>query len=218
MINGNFQEEELITNFKTGNTSAFEQIYKRYHTMIFLLAQQYLPSDDDAKDIRSRSFIRLWELRNSLAFDSLAAIYSWLRITTRNGCIDYLRSLSIRESKREEIIRRLLEENQEDVFEANDKEAVIIERLLYHIDQLPTKFKEVFKLRWLGDLKFREIAEQLHTDVSTIKKRYARAVELLKEKVINTDLVILILLIVDYHHRQDILYGISHFVKTFPFL
>jgi RNA polymerase sigma-70 factor, ECF subfamily len=197
MKTGNYQEYELIEKFKKGNAAAFEQIYNRYHTMIFLLALQYLPADEDAKDIRSKSFIRLWELREKLAFDSMAALYSWLRSTTRNSCIDYLRSLSIRESKRDEIIKRYQEENHAEVFEASDKEALILDRLLYHIEQLPPKFKVVFKLRWLDDLKFREIAERLNTDISTIKKRYSRAVELLKEKIPGTELVILFIVFLE---------------------
>jgi RNA polymerase sigma-70 factor (ECF subfamily) len=195
MKTSNYQDDELIAEFHRGNAAAFEQIYKRYHSYIFILAQRYLSVEEDAKDIRSRSFIRLWELRDKLKFDSMAALYSWLRSTTRNSCIDYLRGRSIRDSKISEIAKLYTESNGADVFEASDKEAIILDKLLHHIELLPTKFKQVFRLRWLDDLKFREIAEHLDADVSTIKKRYSRAVELLREKVPLNELVVFLVFI-----------------------
>lgn len=194
-------DKEILVAFSKGSAVAFEQIYKRYHTNIFLVAHRYIRSEEDAKDIRSKCFIRLWELREKLNFDSMAALYSWLRSTIINSCIDYLRSLSMRESKQPEIVMRYLHENHTEIFEASDKEAIILERLLGRIEQLPPKCKQVFKMRWLGDLKFREIAEALNTDISTIKKRYARAIKLLKETIPDTELVILfIFLFKDIHN------------------
>ncbi|AEW01017.1 hypothetical protein A4D02_13755 [Niastella koreensis] len=184
-------DKEILVAFSQGNPLAFEHIYKRFHTNIFLVAHRYIRSEEDAKDIRSKCFCKLWELHEKLEFDSMGALFSWLRASITNSCIDYLRSISIRESKRPEIVKRYWQDNETDLFEASDKEAIIIERLLKEIDQLPPKFKEVFKMRWLHDLKFREIAEELEIDVSTIKKRYSRAVVLLKRNIPDSELVIL---------------------------
>jgi RNA polymerase sigma-70 factor, ECF subfamily len=184
-------DKEILVAFSQGNPSAFEHIYNRFHTNIFLVAHRYIRSDEDAKDIRSNCFIKLWELREKLEFDSMGALFSWLRSTITNSCIDYLRSISIRESKRPEILLRYCQHNDIEIFEASDKEAIILEKLLKEIEQLPAKFKEVFKMRWLRDLKFREIAEELNTDVSTIKKRYARAIVLLKRNIPDSELAIL---------------------------
>ena len=73
------------------------------------------------------------------------------------------------------------EYNDTYAFEASDKEAAILERLLKQIEQLPTNVKQVFKMHWLNNLKFREIAEQMGADISTIKKRYSRALTILKK-------------------------------------
>jgi RNA polymerase sigma-70 factor (ECF subfamily) len=133
----------------------------------------------------------LWEQRDALNFDTMGALFSWLRTTITNSCFDYLRSISIRQSKQPEIVKRYWQDNDIELFEASDKEAIILERLLKQIEGLPPKLKVVFKKRWLGDLKFREIAEELNTDVSTIKKRYARALVLLKRNIPDSELVIL---------------------------
>jgi RNA polymerase sigma factor (sigma-70 family) len=184
-------DKQILVAFSQGNPLAFEHIYNRFYTNIFLVAHRYIRSDDDAKDLRSKCFIKLWEHRDKLDFDTMGALFSWLQATISHSCIDYLRSISIRESKRPEIVNRYWQDNQTDIFEASDKEAIILERLRKEIELLPLKFKEVFKMRWLRDLKFREIAEELETDVSTIKKRYARAVVLLKRNIPESELVIL---------------------------
>ena len=186
-------EKEILVAFSQGDPLAFEDIYNRFHTHIFLVAHRYIRSEEDAKDIRSKCFIKLWESRENLHFESMGALFSWLRTTITNSCIDYLRSIAIRESKRPEIVDRYWQDNQTYIFEASDKEALILERLMKEIELLPPKFKEVFKMRWLRDLKFREIAEELNTDVSTIKKRYTRAVVLLKRNIPESELVILFL-------------------------
>jgi len=184
-------DKEILAAFSQGSPSAFEHIYNRFHTNIFLVAHRYIRSEEDAKDIRSKCFIKLWEHRDKLNFDTMGALFSWLRATITNSCIDYLRSISIRESKRPEIVKRFWQDNEIEIYEANDKEAIILERLLREIDQLPPKIKEVFKMRWLDDLKFREIADELEADISTIKKRYARAVVLLKKNIPDSELVAL---------------------------
>lgn len=178
-------DKEILAAFSQGDALAFEHIYNRFHTNTFLVALRYTRSKDDAKDFQSECFIKLWELREELNFNSMGALFSWLRSTISNRCIDYLRFVSIRHSKKSEIIRRYWEDphHSKEIFEASDKEAIIIERLLKEIDQLPPIFKVVFKMRWLGDLKFREIAEKLDTDISTIKKRYARALVLLRRHI-----------------------------------
>jgi RNA polymerase sigma-70 factor, ECF subfamily len=189
-------DKEILSAFSQGSPSAFEHIYNRFHTNIFLVAHRYIRSEEDAKDIRSKCFIKLWEQRDKLNFDTMGALFGWLRATIINSCIDYLRSISIRESKRPEIIKRYWQESETEIFEAGDKEAIILERLRKEIERLPPKCKEVFTMRWLRDLKFREIAEELHTDVSTIKKRYARAVVLLKKNIPDSELVILFIFLI----------------------
>lgn len=170
-------EEEMLVAFSKGDAMAFEAIYNKFHTHVFFIAQNYL-GEDNAEDIRANCFMKLWEMHDKLHFDSMGALYSWLRRTTSNNCIDYLRKISFRRNKEIDVINNYILSNQEGVYELSDKEAIIIERLRKQVEGLPLKFKEVFQMR-LKDMKFKEIAAILHADISTIKKRYARALTLI---------------------------------------
>lgn len=175
-----------LVEFSKGSSVAFEKIYNKFHALVFVTASRLLRSDTDAKDMRSKCFLKLWEHREKLHFETLGHLFTWLKVCVHNHCIDHLRSVAIRHSKQPEVESRFWEENEiEEIFEVSDKEAVILERLLKQINQLPPKVRVVFKLRWLDDLKFREIAAMKGIDVSAVKKRYARALVLLRKQNIN---------------------------------
>jgi RNA polymerase sigma-70 factor, ECF subfamily len=171
-------EEETLVAFSKGDAMAFEAIYKKYHTNIYFVAKKYLNDDDDAKDVRANSFIKIWEMHDTIKFDSMRALYGWLRKITANSCIDYLRMVALHASKEEFVKTQYFIEHQYHAFELSDKEAIIVERIRKQIEALPKSVKDVFKMR-LSDMKFKEIAAALHADISTIKKRYARALTLI---------------------------------------
>lgn len=176
-------EQEILQGFRKGDPESFRYIYDTFYVSVYLKANRYLKSEEEAKDIRARCFTKFWELHGRLEFNSMGDVYAWLNKTVSNSCIDFLRRQNLARTKTKIIYSKWVE-NDKEIYEADEKEAAIIERLLKQIDQLPPKFKQVLKMRWLNDLKFREIAEQLGADVSTIKKRYARAITLLKRTLI----------------------------------
>lgn len=193
MNENKIKEGEIIIAFNNGNAYAFEYIYNKYYTHIFLIAAKFLKEENNAKDVRSQVFIKLWENIGKVKFENMPTLFGWLRTITSNTCIDYIRSINTRHKyehdenifKKVKIVRAEGEydvlEEQEEFFECNDKEAAILNRLLYNIEKLPPNVKQVFKMRWQDDLLFREIAALLHLQLSTVKKRYARALKLLKQ-------------------------------------
>lgn len=175
--------DELLIAFSNGDEIAFNMIYQKYHTIIFLIIKDYVHSEDDAKDIRSGCFIKLWELHDKLHFNSLAALFVWLRTTAKNRCVDYLRALKIYDNKKKIIENEYSYYSEKEIFEVADKEAAILNRILKRLDRMPNMFKEVFMMRCLDEMKFTEIAKVLNADISTVKKRYSRALYLLKNSI-----------------------------------
>lgn len=171
-------ERDILIEFSKGNPVAFEEIYNRFYASIFLLAKRYVHSDDDAKDIRAGCFMRLWECRDSLSFNNMSRLYSWLRVIVYNKCIDYIR----KSCDRRKVEREVVYLSRFEVFEICEKEAAIINSLLTKIEKLPIKLKTVFKMRCFNELKFREIASELNISDDLAKKRYACAIELMKRK------------------------------------
>jgi len=174
-------ESELLFEFHNGNHAAFERLYDEFHTIVFLWAKKYNQSHEDAKDIRSKCFVKLWEQHSTLKFKSMRSVAGWLRFIVFNSCVDANRRTIIREKKSYEIISRFMRYHDDDVFEVSDKEAIVLNRIIKRINTLPVGIKTVFNMRVLEELKFREISEKLNIDLSLAKKRYARALFLLKK-------------------------------------
>lgn len=175
------EENEILIEFHNGSHAAFERLYHEFHTTVFLWAIKYQQPEEDAKDIRSKCFIKLWELHDSLYFKSMHALAGWLRHVVYNSCVDATRRTVIREKKSNEIISRFVQYYDNDAYEVSDKEAIILDRIIKRIDSLPVKIKTVFNMRVCDGLKFREISVKLNEDISTVKKRYTRAVFLIKK-------------------------------------
>lgn len=186
MTNGS--TDILALQLKSGDTKAYEDIYNRYFTSILFFAKKFLYVHQDAEDVAIESFIKLWQYRTN--FDSTASIYTWLKITTRNACLDFLESLQIRSEKQDEI-RRFLMDEPDSVFELEDYEAAVIDRVNKEIALLPGQCRTVFELRFLEGMKFGDIAGKLNISESAVKTQYTRATKRLKLGTFSKGLVVL---------------------------
>jgi RNA polymerase sigma-70 factor, ECF subfamily len=57
---------DLIHRIKQGDQSAFELLFKLYHTPLCNYAKVYVKHIEIADDIVQETFIRIWELRSGL--------------------------------------------------------------------------------------------------------------------------------------------------------
>jgi RNA polymerase sigma-70 factor (ECF subfamily) len=86
---------DLIDQFKQGNSRAYMAIYNLCSPAVYYFARRFVRDREVAEDIAADSFIRLYRLHAN--FDSLPTIQSFLRVTTRNACLNYLRDLRSRD-------------------------------------------------------------------------------------------------------------------------
>jgi len=180
--NLSLHEHNVIQEFNNGSDAAFEYLYKKFHAFIYLISVRLLHSDQDARDARSTVFLRLLERRDKVKFDNYAACYGWVRTTARNVCLDKLRHTQLSKTKEDKFINALYTESRE-IFEATDKEAALLNYLFDKVEELPPHIGQVFKMRVFEELKFIEIAKALGQKIDTVKKRYSRAVELIRRSL-----------------------------------
>jgi len=58
----NYGDNQLVLLLKHGNDLAFDEIYSRYQTVLFLYAQKKLSDEEESKDIVQEVFVSLWKL------------------------------------------------------------------------------------------------------------------------------------------------------------
>ena len=188
------EELKIIAAFKLKDAKAFASILKLYRKALVYFAEQILGIREEAEDIVAITFIKLWEKHDH--FDSLPALKSFLYVTTRNACIDFLRY-----SKRASASKRdysYWADNREDEILHLMWNAEMLAELDREIELLPAKSREIFKLAFQG-LPTNEIANKLELTVKTVRNQRARAVNLIQTAFLKRNLTVSFLICLICH-------------------
>jgi RNA polymerase sigma-70 factor (ECF subfamily) len=144
----NKSDIELVNEFKNGNTSAFDEIVKRYQRKVYTLARRILGNHEDADDIAQEVFIKLFYSLND--FKGESSLFTWIYRITVNECKSFLRKKKIKELVQIDEVANLLKFGQtpdQELFEKEERN--LIERA---VEKLPTKQRMIFVMRSLKTL------------------------------------------------------------------
>lgn len=158
----------------------FEELYQRFFKDVYLFVLSMSRDPHTAEEITQETFFRaLKEMRH---FKGNCSVTSWLCQIARNLYLDQLRksrrllpesdveeSLSSRQSPSPDMAETCIKK----------EDALSIYRILHCLDE---PYKEVFTLRALGELSFREIGDIFGKQESWARVTYHRArMKILKE-------------------------------------
>lgn len=173
-------EEALMTKFRSGDPEAFEKIYNTYHYTIYGFARYYLQNDIEAEDITSETFVKLWKLKAN--FESLNNVLAFLRITTRNACLDYLKYKKRQLAGRQELFYLLPGDDQK-AFAEQEIRNEVLKHIHQAIEGLPKKSRRVMQMSVAG-MKNGEIAKELNVSVQTVMNQKTSALKVIRMKVL----------------------------------
>lgn len=132
----------LLAEIKRGNNQAFEYLFKNYYPHLYGYAIRFVEDEETARDIIQECFLHFWEKRELLAAVSVTSL---LFAMVRNGCLNYLKHLSVVEKHRIEYLASI------------DGE----ERLYYTDFSLDAEYK----------LLYDELQEQIGIVIGTLSER-----------------------------------------------
>jgi len=84
------RDRALVERCQTGDRSAFDVLYQRYHRRLTRFCLQRLRSPHDAEDVVQETFARAW--RALPGFAGERRFYPWLTVIANNLCVDVQRS------------------------------------------------------------------------------------------------------------------------------
>ena len=178
-----------MIRFQAGERAVFPVLVKRYQGPLYNFALRHLRNQSLAEEVVQDAFVRL--VRNAADFKHEARFSTWLYTIVRNLCIDQGRKQSLRrhpsldEAKRGDegdgpTLGEQIADSRANV-ERTAVSAEIRERLMQAVDALPDDQREVFLLRELSNLPFKDIAEIVGIPENTVKSRMRYALERLQE-------------------------------------
>ncbi len=181
-------DETLMVRFQRGDRAAFTQLVRRHQTGLYNFALRQLRVPAVAEDVVQETFVRV--VQNAADFKHEARFSTWAYTITRNLCIDQLRKNALRKHASLDEPRKsdagdgpTLGEQTADSRASVERQvagAEIKQRIVAAVDELPDDQREVFLLREVSNLPFKEIAEITGVPENTVKSRMRYALERLQ--------------------------------------
>ncbi len=169
-----FDEKQLITLTKQGDTDAFNPLVIKYQPRVYTFINQQVKEIETAKDLTQETWLKAFRALNTFRGDSPFA--SWLYRIAGNVCIDYFRKQQKAydlESLHTVDERRITETHPESYRDLERQELQVYLRAA--IQRLTDTRKQVFLLYYAQDLSIKQIAIRLKKSEGTIKSHLRNA-------------------------------------------
>ena len=182
-------DRDIIRRVLDGDTASFELIMRRYNRRLFRIARAVLRNDADAEDVVQDAYLRAYE--HLSGFEGTGAFSAWLAKIALNEALGRLRGADAARN-------RISFDDPEDSEEANYMANLItslpspeqdaargeVRHLLESaIDALPDAYRMTFILCGVEEMSVAETADCLDVEPATVKTRYHRARNILKQQL-----------------------------------
>lgn len=169
-------EDKIILNeIRKGNKVVYESLFSEYYEGLVRFAQKYIFDQHASEDLVQELFIYVWEQAQRMEIKTSIKAYFYQAV--RNKCLNYLKSLKVKDKHNFLYIDALI--HGDDEAELYDPD--IFQRIKDAIDELPPQMARVFRLKLLEGLKQDEIAAELDISVNSVKTHLKRARVKLRE-------------------------------------
>lgn len=161
----------------------FDQIFKKYHTPLFLYAHKFVSDENTALDLVQDTFAVFWEKNKTIKDEE--HVKAFLFASIRNAALNHLKHEKVIQKHQEKEVTEL---RKMELFHYESGERSLIEkeslqRIYSTIDKLPDIYREVIELSRFEGLKNHEIAERINVPIRTVETRLFRGLATLREKL-----------------------------------
>lgn len=179
--------DQCILLMNRGEKDGLKEVYEEYISYIYQVIRNMLMSKEEAEDVTSEFFIRLWEKSGSYRPGS--GHKGWMATIARNLAVDH-----IRKNKRMDVVDFSAErgdESQEQasvirsstrnlVEESVEEQVVTSVSIREALATLKEAERQVIHMKIMAEMTFQEIADILQEPLGTVAWRYREAVNKLR--------------------------------------
>lgn len=179
------EESRLVTQIQAGDTEAFAELYRRHFDRVYTYLRVVMNDRHEAEDTAQQVFMKVLEALP--AYERRRQPFrAWLMTVVRNAAIDVMRRKGRVEPEAEEQLnRRREQDHNRDSGDADlaaldwvsDKDLVIL------LERMPLAQRQVLLLRYMMDLKPREVAEVLDRTPGDVRVLQYRALGFLRKRL-----------------------------------
>ncbi len=166
--------DRCMERIRQGDKEALKEVYIAYAGFLFHLILGMLGNRENAEDVTSEFFIKLWDIADKYVPGT--GHRAWLSRIARNMAVDYLRAHRREIPVEEDPVSSEEEEGRDTTAE----EAVSNMSIQEALDRLKPAEREIVHLKIIGDLTFEEISKTLEVPMGTVTWRYREAIKTLR--------------------------------------
>lgn len=172
-------DEQLVIQFQHGEKQAFDELVRRYQDKVLNTCFRFIGREDDARDAVQDIFIKVYHALDS--FKPKATFSTWLYRIAVNHSLNvvrsqkrrsWLKSFSMTGQDQNEIgLVADPSKNPHKKLEQDERAALVQQAL----EKLNEEQRVAVILHRFEGLSYKEIAEVMHTSVSSVESRLFRA-------------------------------------------
>jgi RNA polymerase sigma-70 factor, ECF subfamily len=166
-------------SFRINSRSDFETLFKAHYSSLCSYANHFLKDIDASEEVVQEVMLKIWVNRESLVFSS--SIRSYLFRAVRNGCMNVLKHMDIREE-----YKAFRERETKESQRSKEDEMIVSElelKIRKAIDRLPMERRKVFIMSRYDGLTYSQIAGKLGISVKTVENQMGKALKTLREEL-----------------------------------
>lgn len=168
------EADKILELLKQGNKCGLELLFRRFYKPLTCYAVKFVAQQEEAEDIVQDVFIQFWE---NDRFNSIKNyLRSYLYQSVRNRCLNVLES-------KEKILLKPIDIVSEwpgsELFDELDYDRYM-NSIYEEIDKLPDRTREIFKAVVLDGKRYKEVAEEFHISINTVKTVLTRSLTTLR--------------------------------------
>ena len=185
-------DADLMLRLKSGEDSILNELMTRWQQPLVAFIYRYIHHETDALDLAQETFVRVYEKRRR--YKVQAKFSTWLFAIAANLCRSYLRwqqrrraaSPETRDTEEVELAEHV--ESLEDSPDQAAMRSESISLIRVAIDKLPHDLKTAILLHEYQSLPYAEISSVLGCSIKAVEMKLYRARQLLRERLVGSDL------------------------------
>jgi RNA polymerase sigma-70 factor, ECF subfamily len=181
-------DEALMLRYQRGDRQAFATIVGRHQRPLYNFVLRHLRSPETAEEVTQEVFLKV--VKNATEFKHEARFATWLYTIARNLCVDHSRRMKHRQHtsldgsanpEAAPLIERIADTSTDGDVDRSLAASQIRVSVVKAVEDLPDDQREVFLLREVAGLPFRDIASVVGIGENTVKSRMRYALERLRD-------------------------------------
>lgn len=170
------QFERRIKLIQQGDKQGLKEIYDEYGKMIYQCVFQILHNPQDAEDVTSDFFMKLWKIADTYCFGGKHK--RWLVTIARNMALDLIKKRS-----HEQLTINDDEDFRDEPADSVSTEETVTGKMAVAeaLGQLDESEREIVNMKIFADMTFKDIAAVLEKPIGTVTWKYRNAITKLRE-------------------------------------